>query len=156
MADESEYKRLIEAALFMSPNPLSVNELVSITGIMSPGKVQELARSLADEYKVRETSLQILEMDNRYMFGLKEPYASKVSALASGPDLSRGALRLLAFVSRNQGAVQSDLVKTFGSSTYDYMKELVEKRFVETKPFKRSRKVATTPKFDEYFSSGKQ
>lgn len=156
MAEEIDYKRLIEAALFMSPNALSVNDLVSVTGVMSPGKVQELVRELVEEYKANETALQILELDNRYLFSIKEPYASKVSSLASGPDLSRGALRILAFVSRNQGVLQSDLVKAFGSTTYEYMGELLEKRFVETKPFKRSKRVSTTSKFDEYFSSGKK
>ncbi len=151
MAGEIDYKRLIEAAIFMSPNALSVNELVSVTGIMSPGKVQELAKELVEEYKRCETALQILEIDSRYLFSLKEPYASRVSSLASGPDLSKGALRILAFVSRNQNVVQSELVKAFGTSTYDYMRELLEKRFVETKPFKRSKKVSTTSKFDEYF-----
>ena len=153
MAEDMDYRKLIEAALFMSSNALSVNELVSVTGIMSPGKVQEIARSLVEEYKGKDTALQIIEMDNRYMFGLKEPYASKVSSLASGPDLSRGALRILAFISRNQNVLQSDLVKAFGSSTYEYMRELLEKRFVETKPFKRSKRISTTSKFDEYFSA---
>ncbi len=156
MADEIDYRKLVEAALFMSSGALSVNELVSVTGIMSPGKVQEIAKSLVEEYKSRDTALQILEIDNRYLFGLKEPYASKVSSLASGPDLSKGALRILAFVSRNQNVLQSDLVKAFGSSTYEYMHELLEKRFVETRPFKRSKRISTTPKFDEYFSSSKQ
>jgi chromosome segregation and condensation protein ScpB len=154
MADEIDYKRLIEAALFMSSNPLSVNDLVSVTGIMSPGKVQAFAKELVEEYRSKNTSLQILEIDNRYLFAIKEPYASKVSGLAIGPDLSKGALRILAFISRNEGVLQSDLVKAFGSTTYEYMSELGEKRFVETKPFKRSKRVFTTPKFREYFSPG--
>jgi segregation and condensation protein B len=152
MTEEIDYKKLIEAALFMSSNALSVNELVSVTGIMSPGKVQEIAKLLVEEYKAKDTALQILEIDNRYLFSLKEPYASKVSSLASGPDLSKGSLRILAFISRNPDVLQSDLVKAFGSSTYEYMHELLEKRFVETKPFKRSKRVNTTSKFDEYFS----
>lgn len=156
MAGETDYLKLIEAALFMSANPLSANEIASVTGIMSIGKVQELARQLKEEYRAKDTALEILEIDGRFMFSLREPYASKVSSMASGPDLSKGALRILAFVSRNRGVLQSDLVKAFGSATYGYMAELADKRFVETKPFKRSKRVFTTPKFDEYFGGGPQ
>jgi chromosome segregation and condensation protein ScpB len=48
--------------------------------------------------------------------------------------------------------MQSELVKIFGTSTYDYMKELLENEFVKTTRLKRSKKVETTTKFKEYFN----
>ena len=86
------------------------------------------------------------------MFSLKEPYASKVAGLASGPDISRGALRILAYISKNDGVLQSSVVKNFGSSVYDYIKELTEKEFIETQKIGRSKKITTTDKFKEYFN----
>jgi hypothetical protein len=41
-----------------------------------------------------------------------------VKDLAVGPDISRGGLRLLAYISKNDGIMQSQLVKAFGQSTY--------------------------------------
>lgn len=152
MDEQIDHKKLIEAALFMSQNALGVNELVGATGIMSPGTIQKLLRELIDEYAARETSLQLIEIGGKFMFALKEPYASKVSGLAIGPDLSRGALRLLAYVSKNPNALQSSIVKIFGGSTYEYMKELTEKEFIETKKVGRSKKISTTTKFREYFN----
>lgn len=152
MEDQLEHKKLIEAALFMSQNAIGINELVSATGIMSPGKIQGLLKELMEEYAKRDTALVLIEIGGKYMFALKEPYATKVSGLAIGPDLTRGALRLLAYVSKNPEVLQSSIVKIFGSSTYEYMKELTEKEFIETKKVGRSRKISTTQKFKEYFN----
>lgn len=156
MEEQPDYKKLIEAALFMSPNALSVSELSEITGIASVGHVETITRSLIDEYKARDTALEIIEIDRKFMFGLREPYASKVSRFASGPDISRGALRLLAYVSRNNNALQSGIVKIFGESTYDHVKELVEKGFLEANKVGRSRKLSVTNKFREYFNVKEQ
>jgi len=152
MDEQIDNKKLIEAALFMSQNAMGVNELVTATGIMSPGKIQELLKGLVAEYNTRDTSLQLIEIGGKYMFALKEPYASKVSNLAIGPDLTRGALRLLAYVNKNPNVLQSAVVKIFGGSTYEYMKELDEKEFIETKKSGRSKRINTTTKFKEYFN----
>ncbi len=152
MDEQLDIKKLVEAALFMSANAMSVNEIAAATGIAAPGRIQAVAKELVEDYKAKETALEIIEIDNRYMFSLKAPYASKVSGLSGGPDLTRGALRVLAYVSKNEGVTQSDLVKAFGSSTYDHMGELLEKQFVETAKYKRTKKVSTTNKFKEYFN----
>jgi chromosome segregation and condensation protein ScpB len=152
MDSEQEYKKLIEAALFMSPNALSLSEIGAATGIASPGIIERLVSQLITEYDGRDTSLRIMAISGKYMFSLKDEYVSKVSSLAAGPDLSKGALRILAYISKNEDILQSDLVKYFGTSTYEYMKELADKEFVESHKYKRSKKIATTPKFREYFS----
>jgi len=152
MDENAEYKKLVEAALFMSPNAMSISEIASATGIASPGMIEKILSQLIAEYDSRDTSLKIMAISGKYMFSLKDQYISKVSSLASGPDISRGALRILAYISKNNGMLQSDLVKYFGSSTYEYMKELEDKEFVQAKKYKRSKKIETTPKFGEYFS----
>jgi segregation and condensation protein B len=152
MEEQPDHRKLIEAALFMSPNALSVGELAEMTGIASVGHVEKAVRALAEDYKARDTALEVVEIDRRFMFGLKEPYASRVSRFASGPDITKGSLRLLAYVSKNDNALQSELVRLFGASTYDHVKELTEKGFIESKKQGRSRRVSVTNKFREYFS----
>lgn len=150
--EQVDYKRVIEAALFMSSSAISIDQLASITGVASPGHISEAMKRLVEEYRSRDSALQIIEIDGKYLMTIKEPYASKVSSLAAGPEISRQALRILAYINKNPGIVQSDLVKAFGSSTYDYMKELTEKEFVETKKLGRTKKIVTTNKFREYFN----
>lgn len=152
MAEGIDYKRLIEAALFMSPNALSVQELSGITGIRSAGHIETMLKELGQEYESRSTALQVLEIDRKYMLTLREPYASRVSGLARGPDITKGALLVLAYVSENGNALQSRLVKIFGTSTYDHVKELLEQGFVERRKQGRSWRLNVTNKFKEYFN----
>ncbi len=152
MADDIDYKRLIEAALFMSPSAMSASDISKATGIASPGIIEKLLVELVAEYDQSNTALRIMPISGKYMFSLKDQYASKVSSLANGPDISRGALRVLAYIAKNEDVLQSQLVKYFGTSVYDQIKELTEKEFVESQKFKRSKKISTTPKFSEYFS----
>lgn len=153
MEEQLDYKKLVEAALFMSPNALSIQDLSNITGVKSVGRVEEMVNELTEDYRSRDTSLEVVEIDKKYMLSLKEPYAGRVSGLASGPDITKGSLKLLAYVSRNNNAMQSELVKIFGTSTYEHMKELVEKGFVERRKVGRSRKISVTNKFKEYFNA---
>ena len=155
MAEEEQvdYKKLIEAALFMSPNALSAQELSGITGIKSVGHIERMLDELRSEYGSRDTSLEIIEIDKKYMLSLREPYASRMSKLASGPDITKGALKVLAYVSQNSNSMQSYLVKVFGTSTYDHMKELMAQGFVERRKQGRSWRINVTNKFKEYFNA---
>ena len=150
--EDVDYKRMVEAALFMSPRAMSVSEISSAVGLASIGTLHGILDRLVEQYRSGDTALEILKISDKYMFSLKEPYASRVSKLATGPDLSRGALRILAYINKNDGVLQSQIVKLFGASTYEHMKELEEKEFVETKKTGRSKKIETTTKFKEYFN----
>ncbi len=148
---EAEYARLAEAALFVSGDALSAEDLAKVIGIASPGAVGRIMDGLIKEYEQRNGAVTVSKIGSKYMMSVKSPYSEKVSALAGQPDISNGALRILAYVSKNEPILQSAIVKSFGSSTYDYMKELLEKEFVSAKRVGRSKRVETTPKFKEYF-----
>ncbi len=153
MEQDSEYKKVIEAALFMSSSALGAKELCGITGIASPGIVNKLLKELQNEYGARDSAIEIIEIDNKYMLSLRGPYSKRVSSMATAPDISRAALRVLAYISKNNGVLQSSLVKAFGSGAYEYTKELSEKGFIERKAYGRSKKLSVTSKFREYFSA---
>jgi len=152
MEGKEDYKKVIEAALFMSPGAMGINDMASIAGIASLSYVEELIKELGEDYKKRDTSLEIVEIDKKFMLSVKEPYAGKVSKLAGGPDLGRGALRILAYISKNNNALQSEIVKAFGESTYEYVKELRDKEFIDAKKEGRSKRISVTNKFKEYFN----
>ncbi len=152
MEEMLDYGKLVEAALFMASKAIGLDELSKQTGIASKATLESMMNKLIDKYKDSDTSLEIVKIGDKYMFSLKEPYASKVSSLAGGPDITKGALRVLSYINKNDGILQSSLVKIFGGSTYDHIKELLENDFVEAKKFKTSKKITTTQKFKEYFN----
>ena len=152
--NNGEYKKIIEAALFVSGRAMSADELAQALGISSPGMVGGMADELVEEYGSRDSSLYIMKLGGKYMLAVREQYIGRVNSLGGAPDISRGALRILAYISKDEPAMQSTIVKAFGPSSYDYIKELVEKEFVTAKRSGRTKKLETTEKFKEYFSLG--
>ncbi len=159
MAEKSdqkqEYKNLIQAALFVAGKAMSVDQLSAAIGIASAGYLRGLADELTEETKSGAGPFVILRFGDKYEFTLKEPYSSKVGGLAGSPDITKGSLKILAYVSKNEPLMQSALVKAFGSSTYDHIHELLEKGFVSTKKSGRTKRIETTQRFREYFNLSK-
>ncbi len=152
MAEGSgEYKKLVEAALFVAGKPLSAEELAQAIGVASVGYVGKVLDELANDYEKRDTALRISKLEGKFSMDVKKEYAAKVNELAGKPELRKGALRILAYISKNEPVMQSALVKAFGASTYDYMKELEENGFVNTKKHGRTKRIDTSEKFREYF-----
>lgn len=147
-----EYKDLAKAALFVSGKALSAEELAAALGISSIGYLRQAVDELVEEGGAGPDPLAVFKVGVKYELGVKEPYASRVNALAGKPDITSGSLKILAYISRNEPMMQSSIVRAFGSSTYDHIRELTEKDFITTKRVGRTKRVATTPRFREYFN----
>jgi len=150
--NEDDYKKIIEAALFVSNKAMSIQNLSESLNIKSISSIKQMIGALINEYKTRDSALIIIELNNKYLLTLKQKYISKVNKLAGTPDISKSSLRVLAYISKNEPILQSRLVKIFGNSTYIYIKELLNKEFIITSKFKNSKNIKTTEKFKEYFS----
>lgn len=148
----SEYKKTIEAALFVSGRAMDTEEIAQIVGIGSIGHVKKMLEELVVEYDGRNSSLIISKVGEKYTLDVRKEYAEKVNSLAGTPDISKSSLRILAYISKNEPVMQANVVKAFGSATYDHMKELLEKEFIKTTRVGRTKRIETTNKFREYFS----
>jgi len=148
----SDYKKVIEAALFVSGRAMDIEEIAKVVGIGSIGHVKRMAEELANDYQSKDSALMISKAGDKYILGVRNEYADKVNSLAGAPDISKSSLRLLAYISKNEPVMQNSLVKVFGSSTYEHMKELIEKEFVRTMRIGRTKRIETTNRFREYFS----
>ncbi len=151
---EREHKNTIKAALFVAGKALSAEELAAALGIPSIGYLNGLLARLVEDGKAGGDPLAVVKVGGKYELSVKEPYASKVNGLAGKPDITRGSLRILAYVSKNEPIMQSSVVRAFGSSTYGHIKELLEKDFVTAKRAGRTKRLSTTGHFKEYFSLG--
>jgi len=145
-------RRNLEAALFMGSRSMSLQELAKIVGVSAPGFVESELRALQKEYDERGSAVEIANEEGGYYMRVRSAYAAKASVLAKGADISRGGLKVLAFISKNDGMEQSKLVKSLGSTVYDHVHELLEKGFITRAKKGRTMALRTTPKFKEYFA----
>ena len=148
----TEHMRLAEAALFVSGRAMGIEEIAKVLGVASPGYVKKLMEELMHDYENGESALTLVSIGNKYALAVKAAYVSRVSELAGAPEISKAALRILAYIGRNEPIMQSSIVKAFGSSTYDHVKELSDKEFITAQRKGRTKRIETTQKFREYFN----
>ncbi len=146
-----EKRRIIEAALFMSSKPLSVDELGKLLGIAAAGYVKKEIGKLQKEYDENGSAIQIVNEMGNFAMRLRPEYSSAVKEFAQEGEISSHALKVLAYIHKQEGILKSSLVKKLGSTVYASVKELDQKGFVEQQRAGRSSKLNTTPKFKDYF-----
>jgi len=149
MGDE---KRLIEAALFISGRELSLQDFCRLTGIAAPGHVKSLVEELKADYDNSGSSLEVLQIGEKYVMRVRDQYLEKVKAFAQEAELSRGALRSLSYIAAHDGVLKSEMSRRIGPMIYEEVRELVEKGFVSQKAEGRSSKLFLTEKFHAYFN----
>jgi len=147
MGDE---KRIIEAALFISARPMALEEFRTLTGIGALGFLRDAIESLKKDYA--ERAIEILEADGKYEMRVKSQYLERVKQYAQETEISKSALRTLAYISRHDGILKSELVKRVGTQAYYDVRELVDNGFLKTRKAGRTSKLTLTEKFKKYFS----
>ncbi|RZN60183.1 SMC-Scp complex subunit ScpB [Methanonatronarchaeum sp. AMET6-2] len=142
-------KKIVEAALFTAGNPLNIKEISETTGIPQK-KVKDRLKQLKQEYTDRDTSIEIKEVNKKYVMQVKPKYSEKVMNLAP-IEISTPVLRTLSVIAFQQPVSQSEVVDIRGNKAYNHIKELNEMGFVEAKPYGRTKLLKTTTGFAEYF-----
>ncbi|MEM4633602.1 MAG: SMC-Scp complex subunit ScpB [Candidatus Anstonellaceae archaeon] len=150
--DEKEAERIIEAALFMSSKPLAAAELGKLIGVAAPGYVHQRIDSVKARYESCGSSIEIAFEDGKYYMRLKKEYLNYVKDFAQQAEISKHALRTLAYISKNEGIKKSVLASKLGSAIYQDVAELAEKGFIVQKKDGRTKALHTTAKFKLYFS----
>ena len=147
-----EKMMLAEAALFMSAEPLTIDQLGKIMGTDSLGKTLRELDALVVDFNERSSSLEIVKTtDGRYRMQVRHPYISKVKDLAITTDLPKGVLRTLAIIAFKQPIKQSIVVKMRGNKAYDHIAQLVEEGFVKKIREGNTYILEPTKKFIDYF-----
>ena len=144
-------KRIIEGALFLKGRPMKLDEIKELTGIQSYGYIKKIINELANDYKKIGSAINIEIIGEEVYMHLKPEILEKVKGFAKSRELGKAALRMLAYVSKNEGITKAELAKLFGSSAYEGVKEAHKKGFVRLEKRGRTKAVFTTEKFKEYF-----
>src|SRR3989338_1556212 len=98
----SKEMKIIEAALFMSPNPLSIAELQNIAGTADYSAVKSFCLGLMQEFNERDSALEIVQVDDRFQMKVRREFDRNVASLASDNLFHRGMMKTLAFISFKQ------------------------------------------------------
>ncbi|MBU0586888.1 SMC-Scp complex subunit ScpB [Candidatus Micrarchaeota archaeon] len=148
---DTEKKRMIEGALFVSSRSMSLEELMRLIGVAAPGFVKNILEELKNDYIQMGSAVEIVETDGKWIMRLKSEYSEGVRSFAQQAEVSKHALRTLAYLSKHDGAFKSHLAKKIGSQIYDDVRELAENGFIRQVKAGRTKRLFLTDKFRQYF-----
>ena len=147
----TEDRGLIEAALFLSPEPLTRRRLAKILGGTSLAYVDRILEEIKAEFDVPTHGFELLIEDGRAFLQVKRPYVDRVAHLAPQQDIPRPVLRTLAMIAYNNPLTQADLIKVRGNKAYGHVAELLERGLIRVEPQGRTLLLSVTDEFLRYF-----
>jgi segregation and condensation protein B len=143
---------ILEASLYVAGRPLDLRTLGYILNTKSKKKVQHLAETLADEYKRRDTALEVLELDDqRFVLQLKTEYSAKVRRLAIRPLITDGPLKTLSYIAYRQPVIQKHVIDVRGRHAYGHVRQLIDMGLVDYERSGKTGVLRTTEYFADYF-----
>ena len=145
-------KALVEAALFVSDKPLSIDKLSAMLK-MDADEVKTYLIRLQTDYRVDDRGFELVETPEGYELRVKSEYRDRVARLAPFADLSEGMMRTLAIIAAKQPVKQSLIVKYQGNKSYAYIANLETKGLIKCEKFSRTKICTTTPEFEKYFGT---
>jgi segregation and condensation protein B len=143
---------LLEAGLYVAGRPLDLKTLGNVTGTRSKKKVRKLAKTLVENYRNRDTALEVLELEGeRFVMQLKAEYTGKVRKLATRPLLSAGPLKTLSYIAFRQPIPQTQVIDVRGHHAYGHLRQLEEMELIVREGIGRKKMIRTTEFFADFF-----
>jgi segregation and condensation protein B len=129
----NELKALLEALIFVSPNPLGIKKIKEVVGDGFPAKDIETALSqLVKDYEHPERGLYLQEVAEGFQFRTKPRFSEWIKRLkkVTPPRLSRAALETLAIVAYKQPVTKGEMERIRGVEVDGIVRLLLEKNLI--------------------------
>lgn len=126
-------KGLVEALLFVSGEPLSVDRLVGVVEGASRAELKEAIHTLQAEYGVEGRGLQIVEVAGGFQITSRAdcaPWIKRLDKAKAAAKLSRSAMETLAMVAYKQPLVRAEIEQIRGVDTAGVLKTLLDRHLI--------------------------
>jgi segregation and condensation protein B len=143
-------RNVIEAALFVAGKPLSVEDL-NVKTEYKKKEIEELLKELMMDYMERSTSMEIVQLADKFVLQIKPEYTQEVKKFATGGAIPEAELKTLTIIALKQPILKSTLIKIRGAGAYDHIKALTNRGFIDAAKKGRSQDLVTTDLFADTF-----
>ncbi len=150
-ADRGNDLALVEAALFLSPQPLTRRGLAKILGDVRLAYVDQLLEDLAAAFSDSARGIELLVDEGRAILRVKRDYVDRVAHLAPQQDIPRPILRTLAVIAYNHPMTQANLVRVRGNKAYGHVHELLDRGLIRAEAQGRTLLLHVTAEFLRHF-----
>lgn len=158
--NEVNRKYILEAALFASPEPLTLERLQQLFKEQdrpSPAEIKNLLSELSEDYEKR--GVELCEVASGYRFQVKSNFAPWLQRLweKKPPRYSRALLETLALVAYRQPISRGEIEEIRGVTvSSDIMKKLLDREWIKVEGYRdvpgKPALYVTTKAFLDYFN----
>lgn len=131
--DGRELKAILEAILFVSPEPVPVARLLSILGTVSKAEVVQALELLTHDLDQQGRGIQLVQVAGGYRLVTKQeygPWLKRMDKAKAAQKLSRSALESLAIIAYKQPLVRAEIEEIRGVETSGVLRTLCERKLV--------------------------
>jgi segregation and condensation protein B len=130
-----ETRKIIEALLFASDQPISLNTFKTVLGEKAKDlDIKSIIQEIADEYKTKDSPFEIRYIAGGWQFSTKKEFADWIKKLYKGRTtlrLSNSALETLSIVAYKQPITRSEIEEIRGVESSGVLDTLLERRLVK-------------------------
>lgn len=155
--EEHELKPIIEALLFVSGDPISIERLRDVVGGNKP-QLESALQSLKKEYAESNRGIQVIEIAGGYQLSTRiemAPWIKEMEKVKAASRLSKPGLETLAIIAYKQPATRAEIETIRGVDAAGVLKTLMERKLVKIVGRKevagRPMMYGTTREFLQYF-----
>src|SRR5512134_1183636 len=130
--DARELKAILEAILFVSPEPVPVARLMSIVGTASKVDIVQALGILTHDLDQDGRGIQLVQVAGGYRLVTKQEYGPWLKRMdkSKAQKLSHSALESLAIIAYKQPLVRSEIEEIRGVETSGVLRTLCERKLV--------------------------
>jgi segregation and condensation protein B len=131
--DARELKAILEAVLFVSPEPVPVARLMSIVGTVSKAELVQALGILTHDLDQDGRGIQLVQVAGGYRLVTKQeygPWLKRLDKAKAAQKLSRSALESLAIIAYKQPLVRAEIEEIRGVETSGVLRTLCERKLV--------------------------
>jgi len=156
--EPAKAKRVIEALLFASSKPMTVQEIKKVMRSATAKEIQDLIAELKQEYNDTTRSFEMLEVAGGFEIATRKEYAPwicRADMQKKAKQATQSALETLAILAYKQPLTRAEIEELRGVDVSGVVSNLMERAFIKIVGKKeipgRPFLYATTEKFLEHF-----
>ncbi len=130
--DKNEKRRVVEALVLSSPEPISAARIAEIIPYCKPGQAKDLVNELNTEYVEQDRAFEIWEVAGGYQLRTRAEFSGYLHKLQKerALRLSQAALETLAIVAYRQPVTRAEIEEVRGVDAGAVVKSLLERHLI--------------------------
>jgi len=131
--EEIQTKAIIEALIFISESPVSLESIHEVLGDISKRDLQDLLAEMIRDYQTASRGFNLIEVGGGYQFRTRTEYAEWIKKLKKIKpfSLSQPSLETLAIVAYKQPVLRTEIEKIRGVDSGGVLRTLLEKKLIK-------------------------